>query len=118
GSPPQPRRGGCASNKKSRSHRRGADGVVLANRLIFLTSTTPAAATASALPSSAEEGSLWPISCLRSVHGTFFSRRRLFGRGSETHSSSGDAHLPRGSRRRCLRNPTRAQADEDVFSSI
>ena len=32
-----------------------ADGVVLANKWIFLTSTTPAAATASAFPSSALE---------------------------------------------------------------
>ena len=32
-----------------------ADGVVLVNRWIFLTSTTPAAATASAFPSSALE---------------------------------------------------------------
>jgi adenosylcobinamide-phosphate synthase len=55
-SPPQPRRGGCASNKKSRSNRSGADGVVLVNKMIFWTSTTPAAATASAFPSSAEEG--------------------------------------------------------------
>src|SRR5438552_19039727 len=34
-----------------------ADGVVLIRIMIFLTSTTPAAATASAFPSSAEEGS-------------------------------------------------------------
>jgi len=34
-----------------------ADGVVLIKRMILLTSTTPAAATASAFPSSAEEGS-------------------------------------------------------------
>ena len=35
-----------------------ADGVVLANKWIFLSSTTPAAATASAFPSSAEGGEL------------------------------------------------------------
>jgi len=36
-----------------------ADGVVLIKRMILLTSTTPAAATASAFPSSAEEGSIF-----------------------------------------------------------
>src|SRR5438132_10966820 len=56
-SPPQPRRGGCAVKKKLRSHlsprRRGGVG----QENDFLTSTTPAATTASAFPSSAEEGS-------------------------------------------------------------
>src|SRR5207244_8076065 len=68
-SPPQPRRGGCAAKKKLRSHlsprRRARSASAIARSLksgadqimIFLTSTTPAAATASAFPSSAEEGS-------------------------------------------------------------
>src|SRR5207248_8299951 len=54
-SPPQPRRGGCAAKKKLQSHlsprRRGGVG----QQMIFLTNTTPAAATASAFPSSALE---------------------------------------------------------------
>ena len=57
-SPPQPRRGGCAAKKSCEATLTRADGVVLIKRMIFLTSTTPAAATASAFPSSAlEEGS-------------------------------------------------------------
>src|SRR5205823_2437159 len=54
--PPQARRGGCAANKKLRSHLSPRRRVV--KRTILLTSTTPAAATASAFPSSAEEGSV------------------------------------------------------------
>jgi hypothetical protein len=57
-SPPQLRRGGCAAKKSREGTLAHADGVVLIKRMIFLTSTTPAAATASAFPSSAEEGSL------------------------------------------------------------
>src|SRR5437016_4034474 len=59
-SPPQPRRGGCAAKKSCEATLTRADGVVLIKRMIFLTSTTPAAAAASALPSSAEEGSCRP----------------------------------------------------------
>src|SRR5438876_4984137 len=55
-SPPQPRRGGCAAKKSCEATLARADGVVLVKRMILLTSTTPAAATASAFPSSAEEG--------------------------------------------------------------
>src|SRR5262249_46550370 len=71
-SPPQLRRGGCAVNKKMRSHliprRRGG---VDQPPLILLTSTTPAAPFkdasrpllyVAALPSSAEEGSCTPNS--------------------------------------------------------
>src|SRR5437870_10374271 len=51
------RRGGCAAKKSCEATLARADGVVLIRIMIFLTSTTPAAATASAFPSSAEEGS-------------------------------------------------------------
>src|SRR5437899_12036415 len=52
-------RGGVAARqrKSCEATLARADGVVLIRIMIFLTSTTPAAATASALPSSAEEGS-------------------------------------------------------------
>src|SRR5207302_160371 len=52
-------RGGVAARqrKSCEATLARADGVVLIKRLILLTSTTPAAATASAFPSSAEEGS-------------------------------------------------------------
>src|SRR5437660_560823 len=56
--------------------------MVLVKRIIFLTSTTPAAATASAFPSSAEEGSFVPlISQKVSAHGECRSpvhRSRLY----------------------------------------
>ena len=53
-------RGGVAARqrKSCEATLARADGVVLIKRMIFLTNTTPAAATASAFPSSAEEGSL------------------------------------------------------------
>src|SRR5438552_10193409 len=52
-------RGGVAARqrKSCEATLARADGVVLIRIMIFLTSTTPAAATASAFPSSAEEGS-------------------------------------------------------------
>src|SRR5438552_19082551 len=53
-------RGGVAARqrKSCEATLARADGVVLIRIMIFLTSTTPAAATASAFPSSAEEGEL------------------------------------------------------------
>src|SRR6266581_6332886 len=52
-------RGGVAARQRESNEATlaRADGVVLIRIMIFLTSTTPAAATASAFPSSAEEGS-------------------------------------------------------------
>jgi hypothetical protein len=54
-------RGGVAARQKKSCEATlaRADGVVLVNRWVLLTSTTPAAATASAFPSSAEEGSFY-----------------------------------------------------------
>src|SRR5207253_7335181 len=76
-SPPQPRRGGCAAKESCEATLARADGVLI-KRMILFTSTTPAAATASAFPSSAEEGSFASVPQYFSLlQQMFHSRQRL-----------------------------------------
>src|SRR5437016_13946557 len=72
-------RGGVAARlrKSCEATLARADGVVLINRMILLISPTPAAATASAFPSSAEEGSFrarFKVTPIRTRTGRRFAR--------------------------------------------